>query len=657
MADNALEVVVRCRNEMPFVRSTLDVLSDAGLRVIVYDNASTDGSREAAIASGLEVVDVAPSGYVPGKVVNAAMRHTKGDVVCFVNADAIPRTADDVKRLASACVGGAAAAYGRQVPRPNATAMTKADYARAFPAGGEGPGFRHFFSMAASAIRRDVWEALCFDEGLRYSEDIDWTWRVRGLGCRIQYVPEARFEHSHDYGRQALWRRMVGEGIADSLVYREGPPRVVRQLAMPLVAQVARDLRSGLVPSGIVDRGVSQAARFRGRYLGWHAPPWGQEAVGLHCGTAYTSDRNPDAERMVEAAVGIAREVIGNGLGHDMEALLLVGGYAGGEGTVEWVDGLPRIHNDLDLVAVVSSARRARSLRARCHVLSKEATLRAKAVVDVYPVPRAELARKSGKLIWLDAAVRGVRLVAGNPRVIEPLAEFATRGVVLEEVGRLLMNRATGVALSRLAFLAGEDSEDVRRTAARHIAKMWLSLGDGLLLTSAQYMRRGEDRHAMLLSLARVGASWVTDVSEGFQNGLQYRKAPMDHEVGPHEFAAACALMWPAFRAVESHRLGCPPWETSREFAADDRYRFPSLVDVSWTGKALSGPRAALQGALSWTQGWKHPRELLSRVAGLLAFGEASASDLGLAARWLATRDASPGTVKLAMERLREVGS
>jgi hypothetical protein len=57
------------------------------------------------------------------------------------------------------------------------------DYARAF--GDRAPVQTRrgaFFSMAASAIRRDVWEALPFDEKLRYSEDCRLD--AAGVGAR-----------------------------------------------------------------------------------------------------------------------------------------------------------------------------------------------------------------------------------------------------------------------------------------------------------------------------------------------------------------------------------------------------------------------------------------------------------------------------------------
>ena len=164
-----VDVVVRCRNEMPFTERTLAALASQRApraRVLFIDCDSTDGSREAAVSAGARVIDLAPKAYIPGKVLNAGMEMTQSEVVAFVNADAIPLDDGALGRLVAPLLGEGkvAATFGKQVARPDADPLTKVDYARAF---GDRPVQTRrgaFFSMAASAIRRDVWEALPFDE-------------------------------------------------------------------------------------------------------------------------------------------------------------------------------------------------------------------------------------------------------------------------------------------------------------------------------------------------------------------------------------------------------------------------------------------------------------------------------------------------------------
>jgi GT2 family glycosyltransferase len=263
----ALDVVVRCRDEMPFTARTLAALArqrGVACRVCFLDNGSKDGSREAAVVAGAQVVDVEPGGYVPGAVLNRAMRLTRSPVVAFVNADCVPLDDDAVARLVAPLEDErVAATYARQVARPDASRAVRLEYERAFPAGAPIAVRRGaFFSMAASAIRRDAWERLPFDEALRYSEDVDWTHRAGAIGLSVVYTPEARFEHSHDYDLGAQRKRRRGEGTADAAIFRLGAPSIVRDLARPLVGALVRDARAGLFDAEVAATRVAQAVGY-----------------------------------------------------------------------------------------------------------------------------------------------------------------------------------------------------------------------------------------------------------------------------------------------------------------------------------------------------------------------------------------------------------
>ena len=243
-----LEVVVRCRNEMPYAAKTIEALQRQGARceILFLDCGSTDGSKEAAQRAGLRCVDIDPKRYIPGQVLNLGMALTRSEVVAFVNADAIPLEESALEALLDSLDGPkVAATFGRQVVRTEADKPTKLDYQRAF--GDTSPTLRQgrFFSMAASAIRREVWAQLPFDESLRYSEDVDWTHRLSALGWETRYAPNARFEHSHSYNAKESFKRRRGEGEADAKIYRLGRPSVTRELLRPLAGALLRDAVAG----------------------------------------------------------------------------------------------------------------------------------------------------------------------------------------------------------------------------------------------------------------------------------------------------------------------------------------------------------------------------------------------------------------------------
>jgi rhamnosyltransferase len=272
---DVVDTLVRCRDEMPRVGACLEALAvqrSPRARVLFVDNGSSDGSREIADGMGLRILDVAPGRYVPGAVLNDAMACTESDIVVFVNADAVPMHDDALTRLVEPLLAdpSVCASYGRQVATREATEQTRRDYERTFGAEPVPLRVGRFFSMAASAIRRDAWELLPFDATLRYSEDVDWTHRAGALGWRVAYVPEARFEKSREYGVLAHFRRRRGEGAADTRIHHLASPSPWRDLARPLAGSIARDARAGPSSARGVAVRVSQAAGYwAGRRFGW----------------------------------------------------------------------------------------------------------------------------------------------------------------------------------------------------------------------------------------------------------------------------------------------------------------------------------------------------------------------------------------------------
>jgi rhamnosyltransferase len=270
-------VVMRSRNDMPLVRQTLEALSRQTVahRLLVLDNDSTDGTRQEAAQHATRVITVPAGTYVPGRVLNDGMRETDGRFVAFLNSDCTPLDDRWLDRLLSGFDDDqVAAVFGRQVARPGAHPLTVRDTDAAYGNGNAHRTWRHFFSMASSAVRRSAWEALPFDETLRYSEDIDWTWRLRQRGNRIGYVQDSMVYHSHDYTLAELWRRQRGEGIAEARIFPWSPweRTLLRYSILPLGRQVLADwtqlLQNGTVRAAL-EAPVRRLVQFAGRRVGF----------------------------------------------------------------------------------------------------------------------------------------------------------------------------------------------------------------------------------------------------------------------------------------------------------------------------------------------------------------------------------------------------
>jgi len=243
-----IDIVMRCRNDAQMLPSTLAGLKRQTVpyRLFAMDNASDDGSRELLLEAAYEVVDIPTGRYIPGKVLNEAIRHTTSPIVVFLNSDCEPVNEFWLQRLIDAMddpkVG---AAFGRQMPRPGCFSWFERDTEATFGDGKEQAKWRHCFSMASSVLRRSAWELEPFDEDLVYSEDVELTLRLKNRGFEIRYAPEAQVLHSHNYTWRQYYKRQYGEGKAEAAIMKWSPFQKswFRYSLFPYIRQVGRDIK------------------------------------------------------------------------------------------------------------------------------------------------------------------------------------------------------------------------------------------------------------------------------------------------------------------------------------------------------------------------------------------------------------------------------
>lgn len=241
-------IVMRSRDDHPLLAQTLAALATQDLphRLLVLDNASTDGSAELAARVADRVETVPRGAYVPGRVLNRGMELTDGEVTVFLNSDCTPVDPRWLRRLVEPFADPkVCATFGRQEPRPGCPALEAKDLMEAYGEAHRQERCRHWFSMASAAIRRSVWRGLRFDETLRYSEDVDWSWRARQAGGAIRFVPDSRVLHSHAYSLRQFYSRHYGEGQAEARIFAWSPwqASLLRYSLLPYVRQLWSDWR------------------------------------------------------------------------------------------------------------------------------------------------------------------------------------------------------------------------------------------------------------------------------------------------------------------------------------------------------------------------------------------------------------------------------
>lgn len=194
-------------------------------RVLVIDSSSDDATADLARAAGFEVCVIPRAEFDHGGTRQRGVEMTAGsDIIVFFSQDAMPAHPEAIERLV-ACFDHPAvgAAYGRQLPYPNATPIEA--HARGFNypptsrvktlADARVEGFRTIFmSNAFAAYRRAALDKVGgFKSPLISMEDEYMAARIVLAGYAIAYCAEARVFHSHGYALRQEFARYFDFGV------------------------------------------------------------------------------------------------------------------------------------------------------------------------------------------------------------------------------------------------------------------------------------------------------------------------------------------------------------------------------------------------------------------------------------------------------------
>ena len=239
-------IIVRSFNDIEYIDVTMRTLLDQDFddfEILNVDSGSRDGTWEIIRKYNPEnAYQIKPSDYIPGKVLNDAVARANGDIIVFNNSDCIPQDRYWLKNLIKPLLNArVAAVFGNQIPRPDAHSLVIKDMVRAFGDGRKSKHWHHFFSLATSAIKKSTLMEHPFDPETQYSEDIEWSFRMKNKGYTLVYVPEAVVEHSHNYTIPQVYKRFHGEGVAEGKIYGF-KPSIIRFFLKPFVMEFLRDV-------------------------------------------------------------------------------------------------------------------------------------------------------------------------------------------------------------------------------------------------------------------------------------------------------------------------------------------------------------------------------------------------------------------------------
>jgi rhamnosyltransferase len=266
--------------------------ADFAFEVVAVDSGSTDGTLGLLEGAADQVLHIPPGAFNHGATRNHAIAAARGEYAALLVQDAVPASAEWLARLTAPlrADAGIAGTYARQVPRADASALTRhylagwaASRTEPREAALAGPAelqalppreryLRCVFDNVSSAVRRSVWERHPFPV-TPIAEDAEWARDVLLAGHRLAYVPDAVVVHSHERSaRYELWRTYMVHQRLRALFGLRLVPTPVHLLAA-VVGSVGSHLRcvarEGPVFSSQGARALALAVAFPlGQYLG-----------------------------------------------------------------------------------------------------------------------------------------------------------------------------------------------------------------------------------------------------------------------------------------------------------------------------------------------------------------------------------------------------
>lgn len=297
-----VSIVLPTRNGAATLSGVLDAIARQRVafefEVLAVDSSSTDGTAELLSGRVNRVVSIAADTFDHGLTRNLGVTQARGELIVLLVQDAEPASDLWLAALTAPLVADdrLAGTFGRQLPRPNASAITR-HYLQRWVASSEVPRTVAVanraelealdpmaqvdlcaFDNVCSCIRRSIWQAHPF-HSTPIGEDIEWAREVLLAGYRLAYVPQGVVIHSHD--RPARYE-FVRTFVLHRRLYE-----LFRLRTIPTVAHLARAVASSLALHLRCQRsGRAIALAFAwplGQYLGalsatrgWTSPRWGR---------------------------------------------------------------------------------------------------------------------------------------------------------------------------------------------------------------------------------------------------------------------------------------------------------------------------------------------------------------------------------------------
>ncbi|MDP8200606.1 MAG: glycosyltransferase [Candidatus Tenebribacter burtonii] len=200
-------IIIRTYNEVKYLGECLEQIYKQTIKdfeIIIVDSESTDSTLEIASKYPVKIIEIKKEDFSHGRSLNIGCRAAKGEYLVLISAHAIPVEKTWLEELIKPFDENVAAVFGQQKPMKDAYPLVKRFVENSWENIGKS---RILLSNSNSAIKKEIWEKLPFDEDLIAAEDVLWAKEVKTLGFEIVYNAKAAVYHSHNDTIAQVYKR------------------------------------------------------------------------------------------------------------------------------------------------------------------------------------------------------------------------------------------------------------------------------------------------------------------------------------------------------------------------------------------------------------------------------------------------------------------
>ena len=267
-----ISVIIRAYNEEKTIgeclRAVFSQKTGLPFEVIIVDSESADKTREIAGKFPARIIKIKKEDFTYGRALNSGCSAARGKFLVFLSAHAVPAGKNwlesFIKNFDNPRIAGV---YGKQIPAEDCNPLTKRQMLAHWK---DAPSIQSndpFFANPNSAIKKDIWQDIKFNENMPGTEDHDWAKRAQKRGYLIAYEPKAAVTHSHNETFKQIFSRNYRETCGNLSVYNK--TRIFRYLAtgpyyfcMDIIYIMKNNYSIAWIPRSFIANGLFTASAF-----------------------------------------------------------------------------------------------------------------------------------------------------------------------------------------------------------------------------------------------------------------------------------------------------------------------------------------------------------------------------------------------------------